>query len=1171
MEEAMKKMMFILLIVLSVSLWSDLNFGKGLFNDRLYEEAINEFEKVIAYSPTSDEAKEAIFLIGESHRERDQFIKAESAYNRLLEGFPGLLFRDKVLYYLAQTQFEQQKYNKAADNLKSMIQTYPNSNFSKMALAQYLECLYKMERYDDMIIEGRKIVKNYKDYHNIPDVLLWLANARLKMQMPSEGKRILNEIITDHPDHISRWKAVEKQIEITEMEEGMEEAAEALAVKLQEEMPRNYEEKLRSKLADYYINLQDFSKAYFEFTNLINKFSSSLLLDEYILKFTYVQIEIKKYTDIKNDYTKYKKVFRESDKKDDYLLQIATANFLLNDLDSAKEWLDQVTTNTVEIQYKKQLLNAEIMLASGKFTEAVKEFKKLLNSKFASRGELLLTLGNIYFEKFQQYNTAKKYYQWILTEYSADDLQDAASYKIALCLENLDKNEDAITELEQIDVQKIENAELKLKITNKLRYLKKFKKRNYETAFNDLLNSLVNNSYKADTKEFNNDLLNILITDIKDHESAIRILESGTDPESYYRKAVLWLQIAEKYKYESKDNMSDEALQKVDIISSKLDKTNHADWLEEIYIRKQLLQNTEFNSELITRIKTFVSKYSNSIAANEFRLHIGKYYIARNEIEKAAKYFTDLVNSSVIDDADYFNAKIQLAEYYYSKNDDAKALQYYVISDKYIKLNNPLIYFHYTVVLNEQGRKDEAKDKLAFLVNNAERFEQYSQVIQYFTRVLRESGDYENAIKYQLLLPEMDRNDDTYKLIANDHEKLGNEERAKEALMHIVNKSEEDLSKLAHLQFTTNDLEMAKYTYTELAKNNKANLKYYEMLGKINFIQENYLESAVNYKKIIDKLGDNYSGYDNIRSVAKENIIALYRIENRPKAETLAKKFKNQLIDKDKYEIEISRGIYYKKIDKKKAESIFTKLLKKKNLTSDVMIKAYFWRGIVRLEKEELDKAESDFSTVANSIDIEMSNQAHLKLGTINFSKENFQKALSHYYKVIENDEDGELAFDAARNFAFVCKTMKEWQKAIAAYQIILERWGDEELEAKTVFDIAFCHFRDKKYSHAIEMFTRAIPLLKDKETQAEAQYWIGESLFGMENYEAAVSELLKVGYNYPQYTQWAASAELKAGEAYQNNNQFDKAIQIYERVISKYGKYGQWGTEASNRLLTLK
>ncbi|MDA3813009.1 MAG: tetratricopeptide repeat protein [Candidatus Cloacimonetes bacterium] len=1005
----------------------------------------------------------------------------------------------------------------------------------------------------------------------MPDVLLWLAEARLEMQMLGEGKKILDEIINDYPDHISRWKAVEKQIEITEKEEGTKEASEVLAAKLKEDMPRNYEEKLRFKLADYYVTLQDFPKAYSELSNLINKFSSSIQLDAYILKFTSVQIELKKYTDIKNDYAKYKKVFRESDKKDAYLLQIAQADFLLNNLDSAIDWLNNISTNNSVILYKKQLLNANIMVASGKFTDAVKEFKKLLNNEFASRDELLLVLGDIYFEKFQRYNTAKKYYQWILTEYSANDLQDEAYYKIALCLEHLDEYKDAVTELEQIDLQKVENTDLRKKITKKLEYLKKFKKRDYETAFNNLLSSLMSNSINSDSKEFKDDLLNILIINLKDFESAIRILKDGSDPGNNYKKAVLWLHLAEKYKYESKDNLVDECLMKVDAITSKLDKINHADWLEEIYIRKQLLHNTELTSELITRMKSFVENNSHNLAANEFRLQIGKYYFSNNEIEKASGYFSDLVNNSAIDDAEFYNAKIHLAEYYYSINDDAKALQYYKIADEHIKLNNPLIFFHYAVVLNEQGEKKDAGDKLAFLVNNAERFEQYPKVIQYFTRALRETGDYENAIKYQLLLPENDRNDDTYKLLANDYEKLGNNQKAKEALMHVIEKSEDDLAKLAHLQFTTNDLEMAKYTYSELINNNKTNLKYYEMLGQINFIQENYLESAVNYKKIIDKLGDNSSGYDNIRNVAKENIIALYRIENRPKAETLAKKFKNQLTDKDKNEIEISRGIYYKKIDKKKAESIFTKLLKKKDLTSDVMIKAYFWRGIVRLEKEELDNAEADFLTVSNSIDIEMSNQAHLKLGTINFSKENYQKALSHYYKVIENDEDGELAFDAARNFAFVCKTMKEWQKAIAAYQIILERWGDEGLEAKTVFDIAFCHFRDKKYSHAIEMFTRAIPLLKEKETQAEAQYWIGESLFGMESYEDAVSELLKVGYNYPQFTQWAASAELKAGEAYQNSNQFDKAAQIYERIINKYGKYSQWGTEASNRLLTLK
>ncbi|MBT3755678.1 MAG: tetratricopeptide repeat protein [Candidatus Cloacimonetes bacterium] len=1164
----MKKINFILLIVLSVSLWSDFNFGKGLFNDGLYEEAINEFEKVIAYSPTSDDAKEAIFFIGESYRERDQLIKAESAYNRLLEGFPGLLFRDKVLYYLAQTQFEQQKYSNTSENLKQLIDTYPNSNFSKMALSQYLECIFTLNQFDNVIIEGKKIARNYKDYHNIPDVLLWLASARFKMQDRVEGKRILNEIIIDYPDHISRWKAVEKQIEITQNEDGTNEAAEELAAILQEKIPRNFEEKLRYKLANYYIEIKDFPKAYFELSNIINKFSSSLLLDEYILTFTSIQMELLKYTDVKSDYAKYKKVFRESNKLNSYLLQIAKANFLLKDLDSAKEWVNKISTIDEEILYRKQLLNADIIFASGKYSNAVKEYKKLLNNKFASRDRLLMKLGDIYLEKFQQSNTAKKYYQWVLTEYSVNDLQDEALYKIALCLDNLNQFAAAVTELEQIDITNIKEDELKEKVSKKLEYLKKFKKRDHEIAFNKLLSSLLNNSFQTDAAELKDDLLNILITDLKDYESAITILDETGSAEDNYKKAILYIKIAEKFKYESKDNLAHETLIKVDAIASKMDDVV---WLEEIHIRKQLLLNSKVNDELIGRMISFVNENANNIAANEFRLYIGKHYASKNENGKAARYFADLVNSSTIDDAEYYSAKIGLAEHYYSKNDDTKALQYYEIADKYIKLDQPLTYFHYAVVLNEKGQKVKAKDKLAFLVNNAERFNEYSQVIKYFTKSLRESEDYASAIKYQLLLPEADRNDDIYKLIASDHEKLGNNEKAKKSLMHIVNKTEDDLTKLAHLQFTTNDLEMAKYTYGELTKKNKSVLKNFEMLGRINFIQENYLESAVNYKKVIDKLADSFSGYKNIREIAKENIIALYRIENRPKAETLAKKFKNHLNEVDKNEIEINRGIYYKKIDKKKAKSIFTKLLKKKNLSSDVMIDAYFWRGIVRLEKEELDKAEEDFSTVANSIDINMSNKAHLKLGTINFSKENFQKALSHYYKVIENDEDGKLAFDAARNFAYVCKTMKEWQKAIAAYQIILERWGDEGLEAKTVFDIAFCHFRDKKYSHAIEMFTRAIPLLEDKEAQAEAQYWIGESLFGMESYEDAVSELLKVGYNYPQFTQWAASAELKAGEAYQNSKEFDKATQIYERVISKYGKYSQWGTEASSRLLILQ
>jgi tetratricopeptide (TPR) repeat protein len=137
------------------------------------------------------------------------------------------------------------------------------------------------------------------------------------------------------------------------------------------------------------------------------------------------------------------------------------------------------------------------------------------------------------------------------------------------------------------------------------------------------------------------------------------------------------------------------------------------------------------------------------------------------------------------------------------------------------------------------------------------------------------------------LIPEDKRTDSFYLTLADDYLQIDDKEKAKEALMHIIEKSYDTLFNLGMLQFKTGEYEIAKYTFGELSKKNKKNLKNYEMLGKIAFIQEEFLEAAVNYKKIVDKLGKNFSNYNGITQIAKENIIALYRIANRPKAETI--------------------------------------------------------------------------------------------------------------------------------------------------------------------------------------------------------------------------------------------------------------------------------------------
>ncbi|MDO9577299.1 MAG: tetratricopeptide repeat protein [Candidatus Cloacimonadales bacterium] len=1165
----MKRILILIIILVLANLSADLNFGKDLYNDHLYEEAIKEFEKVISESPTSEAAQEAVFYIGKSYRDREQFAMAESSFKKLTEAFPDNKFREEVLFNLALMQFEQKKYEPTIQTIDKLLTKHPLSEFTKKSLAMYLQCYYELGEYSVLIEKGQKFIRNYEGDSNIPDVLLILSKGYFAANIPAEGRKTLNRIFSEFPNQNAAWKAVELEVDLIEKSDGIAAAAELLSQKISKDIPRFFEEPLRLKLANYYLQLGRYDKAYSELDKLITKFNSSAELDNYIVIFSECQLKLNRSTELINDYKDFKKVFRESSLKALYLLKIAEVYLMLNDVQKARDFIAEakLATNKESDLYECDLLEAGLALKENQLTAAVQSYKKLLESPYADKNELLMLLGDIYFEKFEQYGTAAKFYQQIITGYSSLEILQTAHYKVALCYEKQDKFDLAISELEQISPENLNDPNMAKIIEQKLDYLKKYKNKDYEKAFNDLLDALVVYSNNSDKQSLQDNLIQILSTDLKDYEKAIALLENDNQYEAIYTKAKLYLKLIAKLKSESRTYQVNEKTLELQNLILKLDSSRHARWIAELQLKLQLIENAEINSTLAFKLNDYISTYPDGEVVNEFRYLLFQYNLDAGETSKAAAYAALLQNDGTIPEIGFYEAKITLGEDYYEKDLDDQALRNYRIADAYIDLKKTGVFFHYAVALNETGNTREAKDKLAFLINNGGNFAGFDTVITYFSGILRSLGEYEQTIKYELMLPEEKRTDEFWLQLANDYLTSGDKENGKLALMHIVDKDYQTLYRLGILQYETGEFEMAKYTFGELSKQNKKDLKNYEILGKIAYLQEDYLEAATQYKAIIDKLGDKFSDYDGIVEIAKENIIALYRIENRPKAETLTDRFRKLFTEEEINEIELNRGIYHIELDKKKAEKIFSGLIKGKYLTDEVRIKAYFWRGLLRLESKDMKGAEEDFTTVANSSDKKMSNQAHFKLGTINFSNEKYREALDHYYIVIQNDEDGALALDAARNFAFVCKTIEEWDKAIAAYQIIIERWGDQKLEGETLFDIAFCHYRDKKYDKAAEMFGRAIPLLQDTELQAEAQYWIGESYFGMENYETAVAEFLKVGYNYAEYTQWAASAELKVGESYVEMRNIEKARRMYERIIDRYGKNSQWGTEAQKRL----
>jgi tetratricopeptide (TPR) repeat protein len=1167
----MKQWIFIILSALILlPAAADFRFGQDLYNDGLYDEAIAELERVIALSPTSLEAQQSLFLIGESYRAQKNFSRAEDAYLRLWEGYPMNSFKDKILYYLGLVQFQQKKYPAAAANFSELLTSFPLSEFAGSALGYSLQSSYYDGDYNQVIVNARKYEKNYASNPALPDVLLWKAKAYFANNIPAEGRKTLDTIIAEYPDAPAQWQAFELQMELLQQESGVQAAIDELSKRLQEEIPRAFEERLRATLIELYLQQKQYRPANIELAKLINKFNNSAKLDEYLIAKCKADMELGLYQDVVTMQTSQHAVFKESPLKDLFNYYGAAAQIALQHYEQAQQQLDILLQSTVNdsVRAISTILLGSLKEKQGRQREAVEFYQSQLGSPYIAPEEILFHIGSIYFHSFGQYSTALNYYRQIVSA-TADPLYQArAAYQAALCLEQMNDFNAALQQLQSVALNRIPDDTLRNRIERKTTYYRSYRQQDYQQAFGSLLDALYRYLDTSDKPALQQQLIRILAQDLKAYDQALAVADGAAKPQIQYERARIFLQLAQRQMFEAQKVAAGESLKQVNLIIAELDSTQHDQWIRELQIKRRLIDE-EISKPFIAEINEYINRYPATEAANEFRLTLGRHLMP-SEPATAVVHFQALQLVSAIEAEDFYQAKIDAAEYYYSKDDDAQALELYRLADQRIKLSQPQVYFHYAVVLNESGQTGQAIDKLAFLINNADEFEGYDSTITYFTRILRAASRYEEAIQYQLLIPANRRSDEFYRTLSGDYLALGNKEKAKESLMYIVEKNQEILADLAQLQLDTGDLVMAAYSYGELTKRDAANLHYIDRLGHIAFLQERYLDAAVQYKKIVDKLGEKFETYDNIAALAKENIIALYRVQNRPKAETLTKRFKKQLDETALNEIALNEAIYYQDIELKTAKKLYEKLLKKENLDEAIKMQAHFWRGVMHLKNKENDAALADFQQVTKAQDAHLRNQAYLKLGTINFTQENYDQALADYFYVIQNDDQGELAKDAARNFAFVAKRLEQWQKAVSAYEIILERWGDTGLQAETIFDIAFCHYRDKKYSNAVEMFRNAVSLLATDLQKAEAQYWLGESYYGMDLYETAITEFLKVSYNYPAITDWAASAELRAGECYLKMRQFAKAKTIFQRVVSKFGAGSNYGLQAQEHLRNL-
>jgi len=1165
----MKVTCLIIMISVAFLLQADYEFASSLYEDGLYEEAIQEFEKIVKLSPTSDQAARSIFFIGASYQKMERFDNARINYTRLLKAYPEISFKDEVLFSLGLTEFRSGKYPEAAEFFTVLINQYPLTENAKNSLKYLTQAFFGNKEYKKVILKADELITKYRGNPQIPELMLIQARAYLKLNLREEAEINLRNILKDYEGYNVYWEATELELILIESKLGKSAVIDTLYQRIKRaDIPRQYEEKLLARLLDLYLELTDYELAMPIAEDLITKFNNSEELDHYIISQSICYLETGNFQKIISNAEGNKKIFRESDLEKKYHLLLAKAFYLDNNNEEAlnliKEFYREQEIDSSD-GFEAAILKSDIMIEQGNFYAGIEIYQQLMNQYSGKKDEVLFKLGNVYFEKLADFGKSARFFEQLLLNYPASEFRIETSWRLGQSHQELGEYKLALNELKNIDLNLITDARFRKTIIDTKAYLKKFLIRDTELALERLISGVIDYTEDMDILKLRKEMIDILGNDLKNYATSLALLSKVDSDRAAYQRAKLLLNLIEKNRYEENAELEATYLKELDQELILLESAN-TEWFNEITLKKNIVLSNEIKAEQISALTDFLEDYKTSEANAQLLLIVFKYYRDMGDLDLAASYASRLEQDPHISPEDYHEAMIFLAEYFYSRNDDENARKNYSKAEVAIDLNRPQIWFHYSVVLYQTGYKRRALDMLDLLLNNVKSFPAYKSAVNYYSAILSEKTDHHKAIEIRNKLVESERDDAFYLANYQDYLALDDKENAKTALMKITDKDDQLLESLALLHYDTDDLIMANHTYQQLLKKDSSNLDYNEMLGKIAFKLKDYQESADYYEKVDQILGEDYTTRDGIIGIAKEYIISLYQINNRPKADTILKKYKSVMLDQDLLELKLHEGIYFSGIDKKKAFKLFNNVIESSQ-DAEIKAEAMYQRALLYLEDKEIEKAESDLRMLAKSGLRQKENQANLKLGTLKFSQEKFQEALDHYYYVIAHDSSGVLAVDAARNFAYVCKTMEEWQKAVAAYEIILEKWGDDELEGETIFDIAFCHYRDRKYYNAVEMFEKALVLLQNHEMKAEAQYWLGESYFGLEDFQRSVTEFLKIGYDYPEYIHWAASGELRAGEIYSDLNEIKKAKRIYQRVIDNYGLSSQWGQEAQVRL----
>src|SRR5881296_2531360 len=158
--------------------------GETELGNRRYDEARQNFRKIVERHPNSSYAPKARFYVGEAYYREAEFDKAVKEFESFLAFFPRHEIADLVQYRLAMSYYDQMKpveqdqalTQKALDQFKKLVKEYPQSRYATDGLAKIDKCRERIAQKE-----------------------VWVANYYFTLGNPSAARQRLELVLKDYP------------------------------------------------------------------------------------------------------------------------------------------------------------------------------------------------------------------------------------------------------------------------------------------------------------------------------------------------------------------------------------------------------------------------------------------------------------------------------------------------------------------------------------------------------------------------------------------------------------------------------------------------------------------------------------------------------------------------------------------------------------------------------------------------------------------------------------------------------------------------------------------------------------------------------------------------------------------------------------------------------------